>query len=370
MRLPILTGLLLLGACSSLPPQGRTPYAPTPSMARVLEELREMHPRPLASLSTERAREVPGLIDAARAIQNVRGLPAQSTDVPQVTTLVASGAEGPLVAKLYRPVLAKDTPVIVYFPGGTWVTGSLDQYEETARELSARTGWVVVSIRTRRAPEAKFPAAHDDALAAYQWARSQMRAWGADPTRVILAGEGPGGNLALSTALTARDRGIAVPDYLLLITPQVTTALDSPSMTENRDSNPLTRRSLNWAQDEYTADSRALRDPRLDLLPRRDFAQMPRTTIILAEIDPLRSEGETLGVRLQEAGVPVSLRVVPGVTHDFFGLGQTVPEAAAAEDFAAQQMTAALTRPALPVLRRAAGPQRRPAHRPHRRGVP
>ena len=351
MRLPIVTGLLLLGACSSVPPQGRTPYVPTPGMARVLEQLQEMHPRPLASLSAERAREVPGLVEAARAIENVKGLPAPSTDVPQVTALVASGAEGPLAARLYRPVLAKDTPVIVYFPGGSWVTGSLDQYEETARELSARTGWVVVSIRTRRAPEDKFPAAHDDALAAYQWARGSMRSWGADPARVVLAGEGPGGNLALSTALLARDRGIAVPDHLLLISPQVTTALDSPSMSENRDSRPLTRRTLDWAQDAYTEDSRALRDPRLDLLPRRDFAQMPPATIVLAEIDPLRSEGETLGVHLREAGVPVDVRVFAGVTHDFFGLGQTVPEAGVAETYAAERMTRLLSRPALPVLR-------------------
>ncbi len=366
MRVAIVSGLLLLGACSSVPPQGRTPYAPTPGMSRVLEELQAMHPLPLASLSTERAREVPGLVDAARAISNVQGLPAPSTDVPQVTTVVASGAEGPLAARLYRPALARDTPVIVYFPGGTWVTGSLDQYEETARELSARTGWVVVSIRTRRAPEAKFPAAHDDALAAYQWARGSMRSWGADPTRVVLAGEGPGGNLALSTALLARDRGIAVPDYLLLITPQVTTALDSPSMSENGRSRPLSRRSLDWAQDAYTEDSRALRDPRLDLLPRRDFAQMPRTTIVLAEIDPLRSEGETLGVRMQESGVPVSVRLVSGVTHDFFGLGQTVPEAAAAEVYVAQQMSATLVRPALPVLRGGV-PQRGGVHRSYRR---
>ncbi len=174
---------------------------------------------------------MPSLTDAARAIPNVQGLPASGTDVPQMQQLVGSGAEGPLVARLYRPALAKDTPVILYFVGGTWVTGTLDTYDETARELSARTGWVVVSLRTRLAPEATFPAAHDDAFALYQWARAHLREWGADPTRVALAGEGAGADLAISTALLARDRADAgsptpAPDHLLLITPVVGTELE------------------------------------------------------------------------------------------------------------------------------------------------
>lgn len=341
---PLLALLLLLPACSNTPPNGGGPAAPSPGMAAVLDEWGQMNAQYLPKLTPARAREVPTLLEAARAIPNVAGLPAPATEVPQVTPLTASGAEGALPAQLYRPALARDTPLVVWFPGGTWVTGSLDAADETARELSARTGWVVVAVQPRKAPEARFPAAHDDALALYQWARAQARAWGADPTRVVLGGEGPGANLALSTALSARDRGIAAPDYLLLATPLVSTALSGPSMADSGNARPLTRGIVSWAQDQYAANRRDLSDPRLNLLPRTDFAGLPPTTIILAPIDPLRSEGEALADALRAQRVSTTLRTEPGTTHGFFGLGQTVPEAAAAEDHAAQTMRIALER--------------------------
>lgn len=323
-----------------------------------------MRARDVAGLSPERAREVPSLLEAARAIPNVRGQPAGQTDVPQVRNLVASGAEGPLAARLYRPELARDTPTIVFFPGGTWVTGSLDAADESARELSARTGWVVVAIRTRLAPEAQFPAAHDDAYAAYQWARGQMREWGADPSRVALAGEGAGANLALSTALLARDRGVPVPDHLLLITPVAGTSLDGASMSESGGSRPLSRGAVRWAQDEYAPERSQRGDPRLDLVARPDLEGLPPATVILAEIDPLRSGGELLAERLAAAGaltpgaagvgtaapVRAEARLFPGTTHGFFGLGGTVAEAAAAEDYVAVRLKAAFYRAELPVL--------------------
>ena len=177
----------LVAGCS-VPPQGKTPFAPTPSMLSVLQERQDMRATELSGLSVERAREVPGLPDAARAIPNVAGLPATATDVPQMQQLVASGAQGALVARLYRPVLARNTPAILYFPGGTWATGTLDTYEESARQLAARTGWVVVSMRTRLAPETRFPGAHDDAMALYEWARSHLREVGCRPDP-----GGPGG---------------------------------------------------------------------------------------------------------------------------------------------------------------------------------
>ena len=350
----LLPFIALLACCSAPPPQGRTPYEPSPAMTSVLEERQDMHAKDLSDLS---AAEAPRCADAGRRspCDAERAWPSgEGTEVPQVTQLVASGAEGPLQARLYRPALAKDTPVILYFVGGTWVTGTLDGDEEAARQLSARTGWVVVSLRTRLAPEAQFPAAHDDALALYEWARVHMREWGADPTRVALAGEGPGANLAISTALLARDRALAgsptpAPDHLLLITPVAGTELHTTSMAENSGSLPLTRATVDWAQWRYAAHH--LDDPRIDVVARPDLSGLPPTTIVLAPIDPLRSGGEDLAAKLIAAGVPVQARVFPGTTHGFFGLGLQVPEAAAAEDFAASQLKVAFYRPAQPVLR-------------------
>ena len=323
-------------------------------MEAVLRERQDMHAAELSQLSASDAREVPTLIDAARAMPNVQGLPAGATEVPQVTELVAIGAGGPLAARLYRPALAKDTPIILYFVGGTWVTGTLDEYEESARQLSMRTGWVVVSLRTRLAPEAQFPGQHDDAFALYEWARAHMREWGADPTRVVRAGEGPGANLAISTALLARDRARAgsptpAPDHLLLITPVAGTQLHTVSMSENSRSLPLTRSDVDWAQWRYARHD--LDDPRIDVVARPDLGGLPPTTMILAPIDPLRSGGEALAAKLAAVGVPVQARVFPGTTYGFFGLGLQVPEAAAAEDYAASQLKAAFYRSETPALR-------------------
>ncbi len=346
-RIGMVAGVIGLVGCS-LPPQGRTPYAPSPAMLSVLSEWAKMRAAPPGALAPDEARTVPSLQDAARAMSNTRGLPAQATPVATVQELVATGAGGPLQARLYLPTIApevpKNLPTIIYFVGGTWVTGSLDSYDESARQLMARTGWPVVSIRTRSAPEAKFPDAHDDAVAAYQWARQSLRNWGGDPNRVVLAGEGPGANLALDTALWARDHHLTVPAHLLLITPLVTTSLSGTSMSESGRSRPLTRKTVNWAQDLYTPHDRDLRDLRLNSLGRADLSPLPPSTIVLAEIDPLRSEGEALAAALTSAGVATQSRMFSGTTHDFFGLGLQVPEAGDAEQYAADQMKISLRR--------------------------
>lgn len=335
-------------------PNRASPYAPTPEMSEILMERVAMNAKERSSVSLQEARDVPSLVEAGHAIFNVQGLPAPGIEVSQFTQPAASGAAGSIGATLYRPALAKNTPIIVYFPGGTWATRRDADADETARQLSIRTGWVVVTLRPRLAPDAQFPAIHDDALAAYQWARGQMRSWGADPTRVVLAGEGPGANLALSTALLARDRRVALPDGLLLITPWAGTALNTPSMDENGRSQPLTRATVRWAQNLYAPDN--LTDPRIDLATRTDLAGMPPTMMVLADMDPLRSQAETLAAHLQQAGTRVDLRRYAGVTQDFFGLGAYVPRAAEAEQDVASAWQARFDRPDL-------APPARPASR-------
>ena len=149
-----------------------------------------------------------------------------------------------------------------------------------------------------------------------------------------------------------------MPNHLLLITPLAGTSLSGTSMSESGRSRPLSRRTVGWAQQQYVTSDRQLLDPRLDLVSRPDLAGTPPTTIVLAEIDPLRSGGEDLAARLQAAGVRTNVRMFPGTTHDFFGLGERVTEAAAAEDYAAANLKAALNPPPPPPVR---------SHRPARR---
>lgn len=341
-RIPLALGLALLAACTD-PPEGATSYTPTADMRAVLAERQSMHAKRPYDVYIGEARDIPSVTDAAQAIPNVAGRPAPLIDVKQFNQITANGAAGPLSATLYRPPLAKDTPVIIYFPGGTWAYRSDVAADETCRQLALRTGWVVVSIAPSLAPAARFPAIHDDAIAGYQWARSQLRSWGADPTRVVLAGEGPGANLALSTALAVRDRAVAgspvaIPDQLLLITPWAGTSTGGDSMAENAGAQPLNRASVRWAQRAYASGS--LDDPRIDLADRTDLQGMPPTLVILADIDPLRSGAETLAAHLQAAGTRTDIRRYRGVTYEFFGLGTYVAEAARAETDAARALAA------------------------------
>ena len=111
---------LVSGCAGAGPPQGRTPYEPSAGMSAVLAEHQAMRAKPLSGLSLQEAREVPTLVDAMRAMANVHGLPAATIEVARVQDLTASGAAGPLAARLYRPAQATNTPTIVFFPGGTW----------------------------------------------------------------------------------------------------------------------------------------------------------------------------------------------------------------------------------------------------------
>ncbi len=331
-RASVLLAAALLTGCAS------RSFPVSPEMSDVLAEWRAMHPVEPSDTNLQRARDVPSLVEAAFAIGNVEGRPAEFVTVGRTDEVMGSGAAGPIGATLVRPALAKNTPVIIYFPGGTWATRRDADDVTVARQLSARTGFIVVVPRLRLAPQARFPDIHDDALAAYQWARGAMRSWGGDPTRVVLAGSGPGANLALSTALTARERNMLLPDALLLITPWASASTATASMGAYALSQPLSRDTVRWAH--YLYAPRKGDDPRLDLMRRSDWAGLPPTLMILAEIDPLRSAAETVAAQMRAAGDWVDVRLYPGVTYDFFGLGAYVPRAADAEADAASALLA------------------------------
>lgn len=332
--------LLLLAACTAGPPQGPVPYQPSPAMRAELIELQRLRPQPDADLTPEEARRQPRLLDAARAIENVRGLPFPTLPVPQYQLIQAEGVTGPLSARLYRPKLANNTPLILLLAGGGFVTPDLDAADVTARALVERTGYVAVTVQPRPAPGARFPAAHADALAVLAWARANARTWGADPTRIALAGEGTGALLALATTLGARDGGVAPPDHLVLITPMTA----PPSSNAWASARPRTLSDARWDLRRY-AGSPIPADPRLDPLHLANLRGLPPVTMVLAEGDPLRPDAEALLDRMRAEGVRAQARLYPGTSAGFFALGQQVPEAADAESFVADQLRAAFGRP-------------------------
>ena len=176
-----------------------------------------------------------------------------------------------------------------------------------------------------------------------------------------MAGESAGGNLAIDTAIWARDKGLPAPLHQLLIYPVVGTDLATPSYQETAHAVPLNRAAIEWYVAHATGGAADLRDRRLNVVGAADLHGLPPTTIVSAQIDPLRSEGEALAQKLQGLGVPVEQRTYPGVTHEFFGMGAVVVQAREAEEFAAMRLKASFAAAAPPPAK----PRHRVRHRHH-----
>ncbi|MBD0272949.1 MAG: alpha/beta hydrolase [Acetobacteraceae bacterium] len=312
-------------------------------MSQVINALSALGAKPIETLSVAQARQQPSFADAYRRVLQERGLSTAPRPVPQVRDISVPTPAGPIPARVYGPARGgAAVPLIVYWHGGGWVIADLDTYDASARALQAETGAVVLSLHYRQAPEHKFPAAHEDAVAAYRWAVQNARRLGADPNRLAVVGESAGGNLAINAAIAARDAGLPMPDHMVLIYPVAGTDTNTPSYRENTATAPLSRAGMLWFVDKVTRSQADLQDPRLDIVGKARLQGLPPATVVNAEHDPLRSEGETLANRLREAGVPVERRVYEGTTHEFFGMAPVVADAQAAQDFVGERLHAAL----------------------------
>ncbi|APW39697.1 lipase [Rhodoferax koreense] len=302
-------------------------------------------PKAIEKLDVATARAQPTAADAVQALLREQGRNGSPEAlVPGVTSrdTLVDGATGPLPARIYTPEGAGPFPVILYFHGGGWVIADKDVYDGGARGLSKQAHAVVVSVDYRQAPEFKFPAAWDDALAAYRWVTTQVATVNGDPNRIALAGESAGGNLAVATAIAARDAGLPAPRHVLSVYPVAQTSLNTESYLENAIAKPLNRAMVAWFVDKLIRSEEDLKDPRLSLVDA-DLAGLPPVTIINARLDPLRSDGAKLEDALRDAGVPVERRSYEGVAHEFFGAAAVLEKAREAQAYAGERLRAAFS---------------------------
>jgi len=237
------------------------------------------------------------------------------------------GPGGEIPVRIYTPVEpAADAPlpVLVYFHGGGFVIGSLDSYDALCRAIANRAGCIVVSVDYRLAPEAKFPAAAEDCLAALDWVHDHADEIDADPTRIAVGGDSAGGNLAAVTALQARDRGGPALRLQLLIYPVLAGEPESESHHAFAEGLLLTRRNLLWFYDHYLNGPADRTDPRFAPLAADDLSALPETLLIVAGYDPLRDEGLAYGERLQAAGVTTEVSNYAGMVHGFVSMADAV----------------------------------------------
>lgn len=341
-----LAAIAVIGACSTTEPAGQTGLAasgakPVAANQAILDALDMLNFRPLHTLSPAEARQQPTFADGVKAVLTARSqiLPSDGITAHDISV---DGAAGPLHAKVLTPGGSSPKPLIVYFHGGGFVVADSAVYESSARALARETGAVVVSVDYRRAPEDKFPAQHEDALASYRWALKNAASVGADSGQVALAGESAGGNLAVATAIAAKQQGVAMPKHILAVYPLAGGDLNTPSYQENANAKPLNRAAMAWFFHHAGRAPADALDPRISLV-LADLTGLPPTTVILAQIDPLRTEGEMLVERLKAAGVQVETQTYPGVTHEFFGADAVIAGARQAQTFAGERLKQSFT---------------------------
>ncbi|MBS0366868.1 MAG: alpha/beta hydrolase [Proteobacteria bacterium] len=256
-------------------------------------------------------------------------LPGPPPAVHETRELTVRGAAGPIRARLYRPAAASTLPVIVFYHGGGFVVCGLDSHDFLCRDIARASGCAVVSVDYRRAPEARFPGPPEDCYAALVDVVRRAAELGVEPSRLAVAGDSAGANLATAVAQLARDRSGPAIRYQALLYPALDPALDSASAHANAEGYMLTRAGMRWYWDQYLASPADAANPLAAPLNAR-AAGLPAATIITAEFDPLRDEAEQYADRLRAAGVPVVARRYLGMIHGFASLTFLTPVAARA----------------------------------------
>ena len=311
---------------------------PDDQMKKVLDAHAALGAKPLETLTPAQARKGPTPADAAKKVAADEGKPTAPDASVSTVDRTIPGPAGALPVRIYTP---KDGtgpwPVVVYYHGGGWVIANKEVYDGGARAISKLANAVVVSVDYRQGPEHRFPAAHDDAIATYQWALKNAASIKGDPKKVALAGESAGGGLAVATAIAARDMQLQQPTAVVAVYPIASTDTNSASYQENANAKPLSKPAMEWFFKNYLNGPQDYKDPRINLVAA-DLKGLPPVTIINAQIDPLRTDGEMLADKIRAAGGTVQQKTYDGVAHEFFGMAAVVDKAKDAEQMAAEAL--------------------------------
>ena len=250
------------------------------------------------------------------------GLAALSGPAPNMARVeehTIEQADGSFRIRVLVPI-EPPAGVIVYYHGGGWVVGSIDESNTLGRKLAERTSCAVVLVDYRLAPEHRYPVAVDDSYAALEWAAAHMDQIAGGEVPLIVAGDSAGGNLSAVMAVRARDRNGPEIAMQVLIYPVTDANFDRPSYLDPENQLLLTRDSMIWFFDHYIPDASRRTEPDASPLYTEDLSGLPPAVVLTAEHDPLRDEGEEYAQRLEDAGVEINLQRHKGQMHAFFAL--------------------------------------------------
>ncbi len=308
--------------CDEVIERGYLGFALDGPAGRIVNDgiIRELEPDVQVMLETMAEMELPPLesmgVEGARAFMEASGaMMPPGPDVGEIVDGTLPGADStPLEYRVYRPATDGPHPITVYYHGGGWVLGSATSDDPLCRYLCVNSNSIIVSVNYRHAPEARFPAAADDGLAAATWIAEHAQELGGIPGQLAVAGWSAGANVAAVTAQQAKLAGGPAISGQVLLNPVTDGTTERPSHTENADGYALTMAVMNWFWDEYCdADDRT--DPKASPLRADDLSGLPPALVITCQFDPLRDEGDAYASALADAGVPVEHLQCPGQTH-------------------------------------------------------
>jgi acetyl esterase len=270
-----------------------------------------LHPQARAALGVQRRAPLSrdNLVDVRRSMREA--VPVEVGDGPEIGTVRTVDAGG-VPVRLYRDRPAGGVPVLLYAHGGGWVMGDLETHDGLCRHLAAASGWAVLAVDYRLAPEHPYPAAIEDLERALTWLRGAgADEHGLDPARIAIAGDSAGGHLAAVVARRARDAGIRLAGQIL-VCPVIDPAADYPPLDEYG----LDRDEMRFFWDAFAPPGVDRSRPDLDPL-RADLTGLPPAVIVTAELDVLRDEAERYAAALLAAGVAVVAVRYQGLIHNF-----------------------------------------------------
>jgi acetyl esterase len=283
-----------------------------PQVRAMREQRAAAQATPLYAMTVEQARA-----EDLRSVQEAGGEPEQVAEVVDDTV---PGPAGPLPIRVYRAADRRPAPVLVYFFGGGWTLGTIDTSDGICRALTNAVGCTTISVGYRLAPEHRFPAAIEDCYAGTSWIAAHADEFGVDAARIAVGGDSAGGNLAAGVTLLARQRGGPGITHQLLVYPNTDYLSDTPSIRENNDPLLFNSTSVDWYWRNYLNSPEDGANPLVSPLRAPDLTGLPAATVITAEYDPLRDQGELYAERLRAAGVPVESTRYEGMVHGFFAM--------------------------------------------------
>jgi acetyl esterase len=257
---------------------------------------------------------------------------------------IVPGPDGDVPVRIYWPIATGPRPALIYCHGGGHVFGDLDTHDVIARNLCGGAEVVVVAVDYRLAPEHKFPAAAEDAWAAYNWVRDTGASLGVDISRLAVGGDSAGGNLAAVVAIMARDAGHTNIKLQVLIYPVTDYSLSSDSYNQFGEGyGVLTSGAMKWFSQHYLRSAEDADDWRASPIKAKSLANLPPAFVVAAQCDVLCDEGADYAEALGAAGTKVERKEYAGMIHGFFGMTPAIDDAVRAQSDVSNTLRSALT---------------------------